>query len=75
MINALMFFLSNHYGIQCLRNLIQLEPRDVFKVISDTMQWQIVKIELIYNCYSINICNAKKTINALIFIMSNYYGI
>ena len=35
---ALMFIISNHYGIKCLSNLLQLEPCNVmFKVISDIM--------------------------------------
>ena len=29
MICALMFILSNHYGIKCLSNLLQLEPCNV----------------------------------------------
>ena len=38
MIGALMIIISNHYGIKCLSNLLQLEPRnDMFKVISEVM--------------------------------------
>ena len=36
---ALMFIISNHYGIKCVSNLLQLEPcNDMFKVISDIME-------------------------------------
>ena len=39
MIGALMIMITNHYGIKCLSNLLQLEPRnDKFKVISDIME-------------------------------------
>ena len=35
---AFMFIISNHYGIKCVSNLLQLEPcNDMFKVISDIM--------------------------------------
>ena len=38
MICAFMFIISNHYGMKCLSNIIQLEPCNViFKVISDIM--------------------------------------
>ena len=38
MIGALMFILSNHYGIKCLSNALQLGRFNViFKVISDLM--------------------------------------
>ena len=38
MIGALMFILSNRYGIKCLSNVLQLETFIViFKVISDIM--------------------------------------
>ena len=38
MIGALMIIISNHNGIKCLSNLLQLEPRnDMFKVISGTL--------------------------------------
>ena len=71
---ALMFIISNHYGIKCLSNLLQLEPCNVmFKVISDIMahwydMWNSIVI-------AINFCNAKKMICALMFIISNHYGI
>ena len=39
MICALMFIISNHYGIKCLSNLLQLEACNVmFKVMT---QWHI----------------------------------
>ena len=71
MICALMFIISNHYGIKCLSNLLQLEPCNVmFKVISDIMaHWYDVK----FNC-DCN-CNTKKMICALMFIINNHYGI
>ena len=71
---ALMFIISNHYGIKCLSNLLQLETCNVmFKVISDIMahwydMWNSIDI-------AINFCNAKKMICALMFIISNHYGI
>ena len=71
MICALMFIISNHYGISCLCNLLQLEPCNVmFKVISDIMahwydMWNSIVI-------AINFCNAKKMICALMFIISNH---
>ena len=35
---ALMLIISNHYGRNCLSNLLQLEPcNDMLKVISDIM--------------------------------------
>ena len=73
MIYALMFIISNHYGIKCLSNLLQLEPCNVmFKVISDIMEhwydlWNTIVI-------AINFCNAKKIICTLILIISNNYG-
>ena len=74
MICALMFIIRNHYGIKGLSNLLQLEPCNVmFKVISDIMAhwydlWNTIVI-------AINFCNAKKMICALMFIISNHYGI
>ena len=71
---ALMFIKSNHYGIKCVSNLVQLEPyNDMLKVISNIMA----------HCYdmwntiiaTINFCNAKKMNCVLMFIISNYYGI
>ena len=56
---ALMFIISNHYGIKCVSNLLQLEPcSEKFKVISDVLA----------NCYDVwntiinetNFCNAKE---------------
>ena len=74
MIWALMFIISNHYGIKCLSNLLQLEPcNDMFKVISDIIPhwnnlWNTIVID-------INFWNAKKMICALIFIKSYHEGI
>ena len=35
---AMMFIISNHYGIKCVSNLLQIEPcNEVVKVISDIM--------------------------------------
>ena len=44
MICALMSIISNHYGIKCLSNLLQLLPRTViFKVISNIMaHWYVL---------------------------------
>ena len=74
MICALKFIISNHYEIKCLRNLLRLEPCNIMlKVISDIMaywydMWNTFVI-------AINFCNAKKMISALMFTMSNHYGI
>ena len=74
MICALMLIISIHYGIKSLSNLLQLERCNVmFKVISDIIAhcydfWNTIVI-------AINFCNAKKMICALIFIISNHYGI
>ena len=69
-ISALMFIISNHYGIKCLSNLQQLEPCNViFKVISDIMaNWCDLWI-------AIHFCNGKKMICALMFIIRYDYGI
>ena len=71
MICALMLIRISHYGIKCLRNLILHEPCLV--MISDIIphlydMWNTIVI-------SINFCNAKKMICALMFIISNHYGI
>ena len=74
MICALMFIISNHYGIKCLSNLQQLEPCNVmFKVISDMWAhwyhlWNTIVIV-------INFCKGKKMFCALMFIKRNHYGI
>ena len=74
MICALMFIICNHYGIKCHSNQLLLEPRSVmFTVISDIMahwcdMWNTIFI-------ATNFCNAKKMICALLFIISNQYGI
>ena len=74
MICALMFIISNHYGIKCVSNLLQLEPcNDMFKVISDIMahcydMWNTIITE-------INFWNAMKMNCALMFIICNHYGI
>ena len=74
MIRSLMFIISNHYGIKCLSNLLQLEPCIVmFKVISDELahlydMWNTIVI-------TINFCNGKKMICALMFIICNHDGI
>ena len=57
--------------IKCLSNQLQLEPCNVmFKVISDIMAywWNTIVI-------AINFFNAKQMIWALMFIISNHYGI
>ena len=54
MISALMFIISNHNGIECFRNLLQLEPSNVvFKVIYDVMAhwydlWNSIVIAIIF---------------------------
>ena len=74
LICPLMFFISNHWGIKCLCNLLQLETHNVmFKVISYIMvhwydMWNSIVI-------AFNFCNAKKMISALMFTISNHYGI
>ena len=55
---AMMFIISNHHGIKCVSNLVQLEPwNDMFKVISDIMAhcylWNTV-INAINFCNSMN---------------------
>ena len=61
---ALMFMLSNHYGIKCVSNLLQLEPcNDMFKVVYDIWHIALIcEIQLLLNC-------------ALMFILSNHHGI
>ena len=74
MISALMYIISNHKGIKCLSNLLHLEKCNVmFKVISDIMahwyeMWNTIVI-------AISFCTGKKMICALMFIISNHYGI
>ena len=69
----LIFILSNHDGIKCLSNPLQLEPCNVmFKIISDIMShwydmWNTIVI-------AINFTNEKKMICTLMFIKSNHYG-
>ena len=69
-----MFIINNHYGTKCLSNLLQLEQCNViFKVISDIMahwyeMWNTIVI-------AISFCTGKKMICALMFIISNHYGI
>ena len=55
---ALMFIISNHYGIKCLSDLLQIEPCDeLFKVISVVMShWYMLNQFII----AIIFCNAKK---------------
>ena len=54
MIFALMFIMSNHYGIKCHSNQLQLEPCNViFKVNSDIMahwydMWNTIVIKIIF---------------------------
>ena len=71
---ALISNISNHYGIKCLCNPLQLEPCNVmFKVISNIMaDWNDMWIWIVI---AINFCNAKKMICVLMFIISNHYGI
>ena len=74
MICALMFLISNHYGIKCLSILLLLEPCNVmFKVISEILEhwyemWNTIVI-------TINFCNVKKMICDFMFIISNHYRI
>ena len=74
MISELMFIISNHDGINCLSNLLQLERYNVmFNVISDIMaHWYHIWNTIVIACY---FCNAKKTIGALMFNISNLHGI
>ena len=63
---ALRFIISNHYGIKCLSNQLQLEPCNVmFKVVSVIMahlyMWNTIVI-------AINFCNAK-----FCALISNHY--
>ena len=74
MICELMFIISNHYGIKCLTNPLQLEPCNVMsKVISDIMPhwYDLCNIIVI----AINYGNVKKMICALILIISIHYEI
>ena len=68
MICVCMFIISNH-EIKYLSNLLQLEPCDgMFKVISDIMpHWYDLRNRIVI---AIHICNAKKMIYALMFIIS-----
>ena len=74
MICAFMFIISNHFGIKCLSNVIQLEPCNVIiKVTSYKMAhwydlWNTIVI-------TINICKAMKMICSLVFIINNHFGI
>ena len=66
---ALMLITSNHYGILCVSNLLQIEPcNEMFKVISDMVHC--------YDMWStiINAIRNGKKMCALMFIMSNHYG-
>ena len=70
---ALMFITSNHYGMKCLSNLIQLKPCNaIFKVTSDIMPHSYDLRSTIV--MAINFWNAKKMNCALMFILSNHYG-
>ena len=65
---------NHHEGITCLSNLLLLEQCNVmYKVISDIM----VYCYYLWNAIvlAINFCHAKKMICALMFIISNHYGI
>ena len=74
MIRSLVVIISNDYGTKYLSNLLQLEPCIVmFKVISDELahlydMWNTIVI-------TINFCNGKKMICALMFIICNRDGI
>ena len=54
LICALMFITSNHYGIKCLSNLLQVEQCNVmFTVISDIMaHWYEMEIKLLLQLVS-----------------------
>ena len=56
---ALMFIISNHYGLKCLSNLVWLVScNDVFKVISHIMAPSYEMCNTIIS--TINFCIAKK---------------
>ena len=68
---TLIFIICNHYGRKCLINILQLEPCNVFKVISDMKahcydMWNTIIV-------AINFCKAKNMNFALMFIISNHY--
>ena len=70
MIYALMFIISNHHGIKCLSNQLQLELCNVtLNVIYDIMHdlWNTFVI-------ASSSCTGKKMICALMFIISNHCG-
>ena len=69
MMCALMFIISNHYGIKCLSNLLQLEQSLMFKVMSDIMQTGMkCEIHLLLQL----VCAGKKMICALMLIIRNH---
>ena len=83
MICALMFMISNQYGIKCLSNLLQLEQCIVlFKVNSDIMAlWIVYEYTIVYEIHGLYIntiviviifCNAKIMIKTSMFHMSNH---
>ena len=67
-----MFIISNHYGIICLSNLLQLELCNVMrKVISDIMaHWYDLRNTMVI---AIHLYNGKKMICAFMFIISNHH--
>ena len=66
MICVMMFIISNHYGIKCLRKILQLEQCNImFKMISDIMaHWYEMGNTIVI---AIHFCNAKKMIFVWIF--------
>ena len=76
MIGALMIITSFHYGIKCLSNLLQLEPRnDMFQVISDIMVYCYVSNTITVVIDFLHLISWQKMICSLMFITSNQYGI
>ena len=73
-VHWLMFIINNQYGINWFSNTLQLEPCNImFKVISDIMaHWYDTRNTIVI---SINFCNGKEMICALMFIIPNHYGI
>ena len=69
-IGVLMIIISNYYGIKCIINLLQLEPRnDMFKAISDIM----AHCYDMYNHFLAHQCNENNWY--MMIIISNHYGI
>ena len=72
-IRALMFIISNRYGIKRISNLLQSEECNImFEVISDIMaHWYDMRNT---NLIAISFSSGMKMISAFVPIISNHYG-